>query len=69
MGGGDIDDLEKLGHELRTISGDVEKLLVFGNLIYDMLSEGDGTEKVENKPPVTRSSVFRAQQLLLLQPS
>ena len=42
VGGGEIDDLEKLGHELKTVFGDVEKMLVFGNLIHGMLSEGDG---------------------------
>ena len=38
MGGRDIDDIEKLGHKLKTIFGDVEKLSVLGNLIYGMLS-------------------------------
>ena len=42
VGGGDIDDLKKLGHKLKTVFGDVEKVLVFGNLIHGMLSEGDG---------------------------
>ena len=69
MGSRDIDDLEKIGHKLKTVFGDVEKLLVLGNLIHGMLSESDGIEKDKNEPPVTRPSVFRAQQLLLLQPS
>ena len=38
MGSGDIDDLEKFGHKLETVFGDVEKLLVFGSLIRGMLS-------------------------------
>ena len=68
MGSGDIDDLEKFCYELQTIFGDVEKLLVFGNLIHGMLSEGDGIEKDKNKPSLTRVSVFRARKQLLLQP-
>ena len=68
VGGGDIDDLEKFGHELRTIFGDVEKLLVFGHLIHGMLSESNDIEKDKTEPPVTRPSIFQAQQLPLLQP-
>ena len=38
MGSGDIDDLEKISRELKTVFGDVEKRLVFGNLIHGMLT-------------------------------
>ena len=38
MGSRDIDDLEKLGHKLKTIFGDVEQPLIFGNLIHGELS-------------------------------
>jgi len=34
---GDVDDLEKLCHKLKTVFGDVEKLLVFNSLIHSML--------------------------------
>ena len=68
MGGGEIDDLEKVGHKLQTVFGDMKKLFVFGNLIHNMLSEGDGLGKIKNRPPATTVSVFQAQQLPLLQP-
>ena len=37
MGGRDSDDLEKLGHKLETVFGDVEELLVLGDLTRSML--------------------------------
>jgi len=32
VGGGGADDLEKLGHKIKAVSGSTEKLLVPGNL-------------------------------------
>ena len=68
MDSGDIDGLEKIGYKLQAVFCDVEKLFIFGNLIHGTLSESDDIEKVKNEPPVTRRSVFRAQQLPLLEP-
>ena len=36
--GGDVDNLEKRGHEISIIPGDFEKLLIFGNLIHSTLA-------------------------------
>jgi hypothetical protein len=69
MGSRDTDDLEKLGHKLKTVIGDVEKLLVFSNLIHGMkLLWGDGIEMIKSKPLLTKASTLRAQQRLPLQP-
>ena len=38
MSSGDVDDLKKFGHELKTVFGDVEKPPVLGNLIHGTLS-------------------------------
>ena len=45
MGGGDIDGLEKSGHEMEVIPGDADKLLVLGNLVRDTSASDDAMEK------------------------
>ena len=37
MGGGDSDDLEKIGHKLKAVFGNVEKLLFLGDLTHGVL--------------------------------
>ena len=34
MRSGDIDDLKELSHKLEIVFGNVEKFLIFGNLIH-----------------------------------
>ena len=51
MGGGDIDGLEKCGHEMKVISGSEEKLFVWGNLIRDTSASGDAMGKAITNLP------------------
>ena len=45
--GGDIDDLEELGHKVEAVSGGVEKLLTPNNLIPGTLVSDNPTEEAE----------------------
>ena len=45
VGGGDIDGLEKFGHEMEAIPGGAEKLLVLGNLVRDTSASDDTMEE------------------------
>jgi hypothetical protein len=64
VGGGDIDDFKELGHEVETVSGGVQKLVVLGNLVHTMLASERYKGEHQNKPPVTRAPAFPAQQPL-----
>ena len=45
MGSGDIDGLEKSGHEMEVIPGGAEKLLILGDLVHDTSASDDAMEK------------------------
>lgn len=63
----DADGLEKGGHKIKTVFGDIKKLLVFGDLVCDALAL-DVLRDNRNKHFVARASAVPAQQRLLLQP-
>ena len=59
VGGGDTGNLKKLGHEIRTISDDVEKLPAPANLFYGTLVPENPAGEVKTNLPYPGHQVFQ----------